>query len=84
MSNGVATRDRGREKHERESLSGLKDGIQMPVAWNWDHRFTAALAIVSDEHAQGVITRLRNTMTEIDHATSLEIDGRTYQAYLNT
>ena len=38
----------------------------MPVAWNWDHRFTAALAIVSDEHAQGVITRLRNTMTEVD------------------
>ena len=56
-------------------LSGLKDGIQMPVAWNWDHRFTAALAIVSDEQAQGVITRLRNTMTEIDHATSLEIEG---------
>ena len=56
-------------------LSGLKDGIQMPVAWNWDHRFAAALAIVSDEQAQGVITRLRNTMTEVAHATSLEIDG---------
>ena len=57
-------------------LSGLKDGIQMPVAWNWDHRFSAALAIVSDEQAQGVITRLRNTMSEVNHSESLEFDGK--------
>jgi hypothetical protein len=57
-------------------LSGLKDGIQMPVAWNWDHRFSAALAIVSDEQAQGVITRLRNTMSEVNHAESLDFNGK--------
>ena len=56
-------------------LSGLRDGIQMPVAWNWDHRFTAALAIVSDEQAQGVINRLRNTMHEVVHAESLIFEG---------
>ena len=56
-------------------LSELKDGIQMPVAWNWDHRFTAALAIVSDDQAQGVLNRLRNTMSEVDHSANLELDG---------
>ena len=56
-------------------LSELKDGIQMPVAWNWDHRFTAALAIVSDEQAQGVLNRLRNTMSEVDHSTSLLLEN---------
>ena len=56
-------------------LSELKDGIQMPVAWNWDHRFTAALAIVSDDQAQGVLNRLRNTMSDVDHSANLELDG---------
>lgn len=56
-------------------LSELKDGIQMPVAWNWDHRFTAALAIVSDDQAQGVLNRLRNTMSEVDHSANLALDG---------
>ena len=56
-------------------LSGLRDGIQMPVAWNWDHRFTAALAIVSDEQAQAVLNRLRNTMHEVIHSESLSFEG---------
>ena len=56
-------------------LSGLKDGIQMPVTWNWDHRFTAALAIVSDDQAKGVLTRLRNTMSQVNHAETLEFEG---------
>lgn len=47
----------------------------MPVTWNWDHRFTAALAIVSDDQAKGVLTRLRNTMSQVNHAETLEFEG---------